>query len=192
MTTKQVEKSVKSLLESIDQLREGTKETPRRVREAYDEMLSGYDDNPQKILSTTFVMDGDGDGEPFDGLISVKDIEFYSLCEHHLLPFVGRANIAYLPGPDGDIVGLSKLARLVECFARRLQCQERLTTQIARSIERNLEPLGVFVHLEAEHFCMKMRGVDKQFSSMATTEALGRFRTDSHIKDEALSVLDLT
>ncbi|MCW5760478.1 MAG: GTP cyclohydrolase I FolE, partial [Phenylobacterium sp.] len=154
-----------------DPTREGLLDTPRRVTKAYGEFFSGYDDDPGTILSTTFKEAGG-----YDDIVLVKDIPFSSHCEHHMVPFVGKAHIAYLPH-DG-IVGISKLARLVEAFSRRLQVQEVLTAQIIDAVNEHLNPRGAAVLLEAEHMCMSMRGVRKQGASTVTTRFTGVFRDD--------------
>lgn len=150
---KSVESQIRRLLEFIGEnpSREGLRETPARVARSLLELTRGYDDDPQQILGTVFE-------ESYDGPVVLHDIEFWSLCEHHMLPFHGRATLAYIP--KGRIVGLSKLARLVHCYARRLQVQERLTMQIADAIEEHLAPEGVAVRIVAEHQCMSMRGVE--------------------------------
>lgn len=165
-----VEDSVVRLLQFIgeDPTREGLKETPRRVVKAWREMTEGYALDPHKVLGTDFDADG------YDEMIVCRDIEFVSTCEHHLLPFVGVAHIGYIPGTR--VVGLSKMARLVDCFARRLQIQEKLTRQVADAMEQVLKPRGVGVVLSAKHSCMACRGVRKQSSSMTTTALTGMFR----------------
>ena len=163
---------VESLLKKIgeDPSRPGLLRTPDRVARALEFLTQGYQQDPKQILNGA-VFD-----ETYNEMLIVKDIDFYSLCEHHLLPFFGRAHIAYVP--DGRIVGLSKLPRLVDMFARRLQVQERLTNQIAAEIERVLKPRGVAVVLEAQHLCMMMRGVQKQNSYSITSAMLGEFGYD--------------
>lgn len=170
---------IKQLIKSIDPQpgREGLEETPRRVDEAYQYLFSGYDKNPEDLM-TVF------DNEGYDEMILVKDIEFYSMCEHHMLPFFGKAHIAYIP--KDKIIGLSKLPRLVEIFGRRLQNQERMATQIADALQGLLDPKGVGVILEAKHFCMMARGVEKQ-SSIVTTSALkGLFKKNALTREEFL------
>ncbi len=147
-------RAVRELLAAIgeDPEREGLLDTPTRVAAMYEELFSGLADEPARHLTVTFAAE-------HDEMVMVRDIPFASLCEHHLVPFIGRVHVAYIPGTDGRITGLSKLARLVDGFARRLQVQERMTTQIAETIERVLVPQGVLVVVEAEHLCMSMRGV---------------------------------
>ena len=154
-----------------DASREGLLDTPRRVVKAYDELFKGYREDAQEILSRVFQ-----EVEGYDDMVLVRDIPFYSHCEHHMVPFVGKAHIAYYPSEG--VVGLSKLARVVDVFARRFQTQETMTAQIAQSIEAALEPRGVAVWVEAEHMCMSMRGVQKQGASTVTTQFTGVFRDD--------------
>jgi len=161
-----------------DPSREGLRETPRRVVDALLEMTSGVESDPEKVLATVFE-------EESDEIITVTGISFASLCEHHLLPFTGVAHIGYLPG-NGRIVGLSKLPRLVHCFARRLQVQERMTRQIAEAIQRVLAPAGVGVVVTAQHQCMSCRGVRDSSALMTTSALLGSFRTDSSQRAEFL------
>ena len=156
---------------------ESLRETPRRVADAYIELLT-----PEPFVATTFAND-----EGYDELVVARDIPFHSLCEHHMLPFVGRAHVAYLPGER--IVGLSKLARVVDHFARRLQVQERLTTQIAGWLTQTLEPKGVGVVLEAEHLCMSLRGVQKTGSETVTSALHGTVRDDARTRAEFLAVV---
>lgn len=151
-----------------DPSREGVFDTPRRVIKSYKELFSGYKIDPKKVLGTTF------DGEGYDQMVILKDIELYSTCEHHMIPFYGKVHIGYIPGKR--VVGLSKLARLTEVFARRLQIQERLTQQIAKTLDEVLEPVGVMVVVEAKHMCMCARGVGKQNSWMTTSAILGAFK----------------
>lgn len=152
--------------------REGLKETPQRIERMYCELLKGYKLNPKSIFKRF-------DGEKYTGLIVISGIDFYSLCEHHLLPFHGKIHIGYIP--DGHILGLSKFARLVEIFARRLQVQERLTKQIADALQHNMNPKGVVVYCEAEHFCMSMRGVKKTDSRTKTLITSGLFQTKKNL-----------
>jgi len=179
-----VEEAVALLLEGIgeDPGREGMKETPRRVADMYEEVLSGMHQDPEAVLDITFA-------EDHDEMIMVRDIELFSICEHHLAPFVGKAHVAYIPGKDGRITGLSKLARVVDVLSRRLQVQERLTKQIADVIERALRPRGVFVVIEAEHMCMSIRGVRKPGHETVTSSVRGIFRTDARTRAEAMSLL---
>jgi len=170
--------AVREILRGIgeDPDREGLRRTPERVARAWGSLTSGYAEDPIEILRGALFE------EDCNEMVMVREIELYSLCEHHLLPFIGKCHIAYLP--KGRIVGLSKLARLVEVFARRLQVQERLTTQIAGAIEEALEPLGVGVVVEARHLCMMMRGVEKQASLAVTSCMLGAFRDDPRTRNE--------
>lgn len=160
--------------------RDGLADTPARVVRAFEEMLAGNDQKPAEILTTTF-------DEPCDEIVLVTGIRFTSLCEHHLLPFVGTAAVGYLP--DTRVVGLSKLPRLVECFARRLQVQERMTRQIAEAIEQQLHPQGVAVIVRAHHSCMGCRGVRQQDAQMVTSAMLGAFRTETAARAEFLQLL---
>lgn len=179
-----VQSLVRELLEAIgeDPTREGLLETPRRVAEMYVELFEGLESDPGEHLRVTF-------DEGFDEMVMVRDIAFTSLCEHHLVPFVGLAHVAYLPDPTGRITGLSKLARLVEGFARRLQVQERMTTEIIEALERELAPRGSIVVLEAEHFCMSMRGVKKPGATTVTSAVRGVFRDDAAYRSEALQYI---
>lgn len=162
--------------------REGLRETPDRVLRAYGEFFAGYQQDPAAVLAKSFdEIDG------YSGAVIVRDIEFTSHCEHHMVPFVGRAHIAYLP--QGRVVGLSKLARLVEVFAKRLQIQERMTAQIAQSLTAALQPRGVAVVVEAEHHCMSMRGVRKPGAKTVTTELSGVFEHDPQARAEILAQL---
>ncbi len=174
---------VLAILEAIreDPTREGLLRTPERVARALRDLTSGYALDARQVLRGA-VFESDT-----DEMVIVKDIEVYSLCEHHLLPFFGRAHVAYLP--KGKIVGLSKLPRVVDVYARRLQVQERLTTQIATAVNEALEPLGVGVVVEAQHLCMMMRGVAKQNSLAVTSCMLGRFRSDAKTRTEFLQFL---
>jgi GTP cyclohydrolase I len=176
------QKLIAELLKSIDPNpeREGLLDTPRRVDEAYARLFDGYDKKPEDLL-TVF------DGEAYDEMILVKDIELYSFCEHHMLPFFGKAHVAYIP--NGKIIGLSKLPRLVEIFARRLQNQERLTTQVAEALQNLLEPKGVAVVIEAKHFCMMARGVEKQSSEVTTSALKGLFKKDASTRAEFLRLI---
>ncbi len=174
---------VESLLKKIgeDPSRQGLLRTPGRVARSLEFLTQGYLQDPKEILNGA-VFD-----ETYNEMLIVKDIDFYSLCEHHLLPFFGRAHIAYVP--DGRIVGLSKLPRLVDMFARRLQVQERLTNEIAAEIERALKPRGVAVVLEAQHLCMMMRGVQKQNSYSITSAMLGEFGYDEKTRSEFMQLI---
>ena len=179
----ELEGLVESLLKKIgeDPSRHGLTRTPERVAQALEFLTQGYQQDPKKILNSA-VFD-----ESYNEMLIVKDIDFYSLCEHHLLPFFGRAHIAYVP--DGRIVGLSKLPRLVDMFARRLQVQERLTNEIAAEIERVLKPKGVAVVLEAQHLCMMMRGVQKQNSYAISSAMLGEFGYDEKTRSEFMQLI---
>ncbi|HSB73250.1 MAG TPA: GTP cyclohydrolase I FolE [Candidatus Methylomirabilis sp.] len=178
-----IEDLIKDLLKEIgeDPYREGLAKTPERVTKALRYLTSGYDKTVTGVLNEAIF------SESYDEMVVVKDIEVYSLCEHHLLPFFGKAHVAYLPA--GKIVGLSKLARLVEMFARRLQVQERLTTQIAEALQQALTPAGVAVVIEAYHFCMMMRGVEKQNSKAITSCMLGAFRDCRETREEFLQLI---
>ena len=160
--------------------REGLLSTPSRVVKSWKTLYGGYAQDPEDVLQTVFSAD-------YDEMVVLKDIEFYSTCEHHMLPFFGKAHIAYLP--EGKVVGISKLARLVEIYARRLQIQERLTTQIANSFMEIVEPLGCGVVIEAKHFCMVCRGVEKQNSVMTTSALLGQFRVNE-VKQEFFKLIN--
>jgi GTP cyclohydrolase I len=175
---------VRELLEAIgeDPNREGLLETPRRVADMYVELFEGVEVEPGEHLRVTFEAG-------HDEMVMVRDIPFTSLCEHHLVPFVGLAHVAYLPGPEGRITGLSKLARLVEGYARRLQVQERMTTEIVEAMERELRPRGSIVVIEAEHFCMAMRGVKKAGATTVTSAVRGAFRSDAASRAEALQYI---
>jgi GTP cyclohydrolase I len=176
--------AVRELLIAIgeDPDRDGLLATPGRVARMFGEVLAGASQEPAQHLTTTFEAD-------HDEIVLVRDIAFSSMCEHHLLPFIGRAHVGYIPGADGRITGLSKLARLVDGFARRLQVQERLTSQIANAVEQVLEPAGVIVVLEAEHLCMTIRGVAKPGSTTVTSAIRGHFRDDPRGRAEALSLI---
>lgn len=161
--------------------RDGLQQTPERVARAYAEMFAGMRKTPEDALSAVFDI-------AHDELILVKDIELWSCCEHHLVPFTGVAHVGYIPGPDGHITGLSKLARLVDVYAKRPQVQERLTTQIADALMQHLDPLGVIVVIEAEHLCMTMRGVKKPGSRTVTSAVRGQMR-DPATRAEAMSLI---
>lgn len=162
--------------------REGLQGTPDRVVRAYGEFFSGYDKDPAKILSTTFE-----EIEGYDEIIVLRDISFSSHCEHHMVPFTGKAHIGYIP--NKKVVGISKLARIVDVFARRLQIQEKLTSQIANTINDVLQPKGVAVVIEATHQCMTTRGVNKPYATMQTSNLLGLFRSDPRTRSEFFSLL---
>lgn len=183
-TREQAEEAVRTLIRwaGDDPLREGLRDTPRRVVESYGEFFSGYAQDPRAILSRTFK-----EMEGYDEMIVLRDIHFDSHCEHHMVPFSGVAHVAYIP--DRKIVGISKLARLVEMYARRLQVQEKLTAQIAHTIEEVLKPKGVGVVVEAAHMCMTTRGVSKPGAVMQTSQLTGRFRSDPRTRQEFFSLL---
>ena len=162
-----------------DPERDGLLDTPARVARMYAEIFSGLHDTPERHLKTTFEAD-------HDEMVMVRDIPLYSACEHHLVPFMGTAHVAYIPGDDGRITGLSKLARLVDVYAKRPQVQERLTSQVADALQRTLEPKGVLVVIEAEHLCMSMRGVRKPGSSTVTSAVRGLMRTNAASRAEAM------
>jgi len=161
--------------------REGLRRTPQRVAESYRFLTSGYGEDLKAIVNGALYED------PADEMVAVCNVEMYSLCEHHMLPFVGKAHVAYLP--QGKIIGLSKIPRIIDMFARRLQVQERLTTQIAEAVMEVLEPRGVGVLIEADHFCMRMRGVEKQSSYAITSCMLGGFRSDARTRSEFLTLV---
>ncbi|MGH3733588.1 MAG: GTP cyclohydrolase I FolE [Acidimicrobiales bacterium] len=179
-----IQELIYELLEAIgeDPTRQGLLDTPRRVAEMYKELFKGVESDPGEHLRVTFEID-------HDEMVMVRDIPFTSLCEHHLVPFQGFAHVAYLPGDDGRITGLSKLARTVEGFARRLQVQERMTTQIVEAMEAELRPRGSIVVIEAEHFCMSMRGVKKEGMTTVTSAVRGVFRDDAKTRAEALEFI---
>ncbi len=181
--TARIEHAVREILLAVgeDPDRDGLRRTPERVAGMYAEVLSGLCD-PVDHLAVTFAAD-------HDEMIMVKDIPLYSLCEHHLAPFLGRAHVAYIPNADGRIAGLSKLARLVDSYARRLQVQERLTSQIADEIDAKLAPRGVLVVIEAEHLCMSMRGVRKPGTTTVTSAVRGLFRTQAATRAEAMAFI---
>jgi GTP cyclohydrolase I len=161
--------------------REGLARTPERVQRAYEFLTKGYKEDAAKLLQgALFTVN-------YDEMVIVKDIEMFSLCEHHMLPFFGKVHVAYIP--NGKVIGLSKIPRLVEVFSRRLQVQERLTTEIAESIQSAIEPQGVGVVIEARHLCMMMRGVEKQHSAAVTSAMLGVFRNEQETRQEFLSLI---
>lgn len=180
---KKLEESVVSILTEIgeDPNREGLLRTPNRVAKAYKFLTKGYSEDIEKLLNNAVF------NEHYDEMVIVKDIDFYSLCEHHLLPFFGKCHIAYIP--NGKIVGLSKLPRMVEMFSRRLQVQERMTREIGDMINKVLEPKGVAVVTEAKHLCMMMRGVEKQNSVATASAMLGRFKSDEKTRTEFLKLI---
>ncbi|HTY54560.1 MAG TPA: GTP cyclohydrolase I FolE [Candidatus Binataceae bacterium] len=182
-SNQQAEDAVRVLLQHIgeDPDREGLQRTPARVVRALDFLSSGYRQDARAVINGALFT------EDYQEMIVCKDLDFYSLCEHHLLPFMGKAHVAYIP--KNHIIGLSKIARLVEIFARRLQVQERMTKQIASTILEVLDPLGVGVVLEAEHMCMRMRGVEKQNSWVTTSAMLGVFRANQETRQEFMTLL---
>jgi GTP cyclohydrolase I len=175
-----VEDSVRKLLKAVgeDPEREGLLNTPNRVARMYEELLSGYYTDPERVINNA-LFDVD-----YQEMVLITDIEFYSLCEHHMLPFIGRAHVGYLP--SGRVLGLSKIPRIVELFARRLQVQERMTGQIARFLMDTLNPLGVGVVVEGVHMCSMIRGVKKHHARMITSKLLGTFREEEKTRDEFL------
>lgn len=183
MDLKKIEKGVRLILEGIgeDPERPGLKETPERVARMYQEIFSGHETPTEELLKVI-------EGESHDELVLLKDIPFYSVCEHHLLPFIGKAHVAYIPS-GGKIVGLGELAKVVEVFAKRLQVQERLTTQLADLIMEKLKPKGAMVIIDAEHLCMSMRGVRKPGSKTVTSAVRGIFRTKQSTREELLELI---
>jgi GTP cyclohydrolase I len=183
MDKKRIEKAVREILSAIgeDPARRDIADTPRRVAEMYEEILSGTKLNPEKELEVVFEKE-------HDEIILLKGIPLYSICEHHLLPFIGRAHVAYIPS-NNRVTGLSKLARVVDIFSKRLQVQERLTTDIAEMIMRRLKPKGVLVIIEAEHLCMSMRGVKKPGVLTVTSAVRGIFRKNEKTRQEALALI---
>jgi len=183
MSSESVETAVAAILRALDPEpeREGLERTPARVARALAYMTRGYEQDPKEMINGALFT------EQYSEMIVVREIDFYSLCEHHILPFFGKAHVAYLP--RNHIVGISKIARLVEIYARRLQVQERMTTQIAKTIDEHLKPLGVAVVLEAEHLCMRMRGVEKQNSYVMTSAMLGGFRTNQETRAEFMNLI---
>ena len=178
-----MEEQIRQILKAIgeDPEREGLVRTPQRVAQALKFLTKGYDMDPGKVINDALFT------EEYEEMIVQKDIDFYSLCEHHMLPFFGKAHLAYIP--NHKIVGISKLARLVDVFARRLQVQERMTNQIATTIMDKLDALGVAVVLEAEHLCMRMRGVEKQNSYVITSSLLGAFRSRVETRNEFMNLI---
>jgi GTP cyclohydrolase IA len=182
-----VERGVRLILEGIgeDLNRDGVRETPERVARMYEEITAGLRSDPTDVLEVLFE-------EGHDELVMVRDIPLYSICEHHLLPFVGKAHVAYIPNERGQITGLSKLARLVDGLARRPQVQERLTSQVADALVERLDPRGALVVLEAEHLCMSMRGVRKPGAITVTSAVRGQFRNSMSTRMEAMNLLGVT
>ena len=185
-TRDQAEAAVRTLLAwaGEDPAREGLLDTPRRVVEAYGDWYSGYNEDPREFLERTFK-----EVAGYDEMIVLRDIEFESHCEHHMAPIIGRAHVGYLP--DGKVVGISKLARVVETYARRFQVQEKMTAQIARCIQDVLQPLGVGVVVEGAHECMTTRGIHKRGVSMVTSKMLGSFRDDARTRAEFLRFIEV-
>lgn len=178
-----IEEAVRLILEAVGENpdREGLQDTPKRVAKMYAEVFSGLHTDPKDYFKTVFE-------EQYEELVLVKDIPFYSMCEHHLVPFFGHAHVAYLP-KGGKVTGLSKLARAVETVARRPQLQERITNEVANAIMEMLEPHGAMVIVEAEHMCMAMRGVKKPGAKTVTTAARGRYENDSQLRTELLALI---
>jgi GTP cyclohydrolase I len=176
-----VEQGVRLILQGIgeDPDRGGLRETPARVARMYREIFAGIDEDASQLVTVV-------EGADFDEMIMVRDIPLYSVCEHHILPFIGKAHVAYIPNKSQQITGLSKIARVVDLLAKRPQVQERLTTEIAESIERALSPRGVFVVIEAEHLCMTMRGIKKPGAVTVTSAVRGLFRNDARTRQEAM------
>jgi len=184
LTSASVEELVRELIVRLgeDPTREGLVRTPDRVRRAYEFLVKGYKEDPEAMLRNALFT------VTYDEMVIVKDIEMFSLCEHHILPFFGKVHVAYIP--NGKVIGLSKLPRLIEIFSRRLQIQERLTTQIAETIQKAIQPQGVGVVIEARHLCMMMRGVEKQHSGAMTSAMLGAFRDRKETRDEFLALVN--
>jgi GTP cyclohydrolase I len=180
--SERIAKAVREILLAVgeDVDREGLRDTPARVARMYEELLGGMRENPELHLKSVFT-------EEYDEIVLLRDIPFYSLCEHHMLPFIGCAHVAYLP--TGRVLGVSKMARIVDSFAKRLQCQERLTGQIADLMMDNLKPQGVAVVIEASHSCMTIRGIKKSGATMVTSALRGLFRSDPRSRNEILSLL---
>jgi GTP cyclohydrolase I len=183
LTSATYEELVREMLVRLgeDPNREGLVRTPARVEKAMQFLVKGYQEDPEALLRKALFT------VTYDEMVIVKDIEMFSLCEHHLLPFFGKVHVAYIP--NGKVIGLSKIPRLIEIFSRRLQIQERLTTQIAEAIQNTIEPQGVGVVIEARHLCMMMRGVEKQHSAAVTSSMLGCFRHEEETRSEFLSLI---
>jgi GTP cyclohydrolase I len=183
LTSASFEDLVREMLVRLgeDPTREGLERTPARVHQAYEFLTRGSQENPDELLKKALFT------VTYDEMVIVKDVEVFSLCEHHMLPFFGKVHVAYIP--NGKVIGLSKIPRLIDIFARRLQIQERLTTQIAEAIQRAIEPQGVGVVIEARHLCMMMRGVEKQHSAAVTSSMLGSFRHEQGTRNEFLSLI---
>ncbi|WP_337865984.1 GTP cyclohydrolase I FolE [Ignavibacterium sp.] len=185
MNKEKFEANIRHILIEIgeDPNREGLLSTPKRVAEAYEFLTAGYNKDIEEVLNNAIFT------EKYDAMVLIKNIDFYSMCEHHMLPFYGKVHIAYIP--NGKIVGLSKIPRIVEVFARRLQVQERMTQQVADTIEKYLQPIGVAVVSEAFHMCMLMRGVEKQNSSATASAMHGVFKEDEKTRNEFLNLIGM-
>ena len=183
LTSATFEDLVREMLVRLDEdpQREGLLRTPERVHKAFDFLTKGYNEDPEAMLKNALFT------VTYDEMVIVKDVEMFSLCEHHMLPFFGKVHVAYIP--NGKVIGLSKIPRLIEIFSRRLQIQERLTTQIAETIQKVIQPQGVGVVIEARHLCMMMRGVEKQHSAAVTSSMLGCFRDEQETRQEFLSLI---
>jgi len=183
LTSATYEELVREMLVRLgeDPQREGLVQTPKRVQKAFEFLTRGYNEDPEALLKNALFTVN------YDEMVIVKDVEMFSLCEHHMLPFFGKVHVAYIP--NGKVIGLSKIPRLIELFSRRLQIQERLTTQIAETIQKVIQPQGVGVVIEARHLCMMMRGVEKQHSAAVTSSMLGCFREEQETRTEFLSLI---
>lgn len=183
LTSASFEELVREMLVRVgeDPEREGLVRTPERVHKALEHLTRGYKEDPEAMLQKALF------SVTYDEMVIVKDVEMFSLCEHHMLPFFGKVHVAYIP--NGKVIGLSKIPRLIEIFSRRLQIQERLTTQIAETIQQAIQPQGVGVVIEARHLCMMMRGVEKQHSATVTSSMLGCFREEQETRSEFLSLI---
>jgi len=183
LTSATFEELVKEILVRLNENpeREGLLRTPSRVHKAFEFLTKGYNEDPEAMLKNALFT------VSYDEMVIVKDVEMFSLCEHHMLPFFGKVHVAYIP--NGKVIGLSKIPRLIEIFSRRLQIQERLTTQIAETIQKVIQPQGVGVVIEARHLCMMMRGVEKQHSAAVTSSMLGCFREEQETRTEFLSLI---
>ena len=183
LTSASFEELMKEIIVRLgeDPEREGLVRTPARVHKAFEFLTRGYSEDPESMLKNALFT------VTYDEMVIVKDVEMFSLCEHHMLPFFGKVHVAYIP--NGRVIGLSKIPRLIEIFSRRLQIQERLTTQIAETIQKVIQPQGVGVVIEARHLCMMMRGVEKQHSAAVTSSMLGCFRDEQETRQEFLSLI---
>ena len=183
LTSATFEELIREMLVRLgeDPEREGLLRTPARVQKAFEYLTRGYNEDPEALLKNALFT------VTYDEMVIVKDVEMFSLCEHHMLPFFGKVHVAYIP--NGKVIGLSKIPRLIEIFSRRLQIQERLTTQIAETIQKVIQPQGVGVVIEARHLCMMMRGVEKQQSAAVTSSMLGCFREEQETRTEFLSLI---